>query len=415
MTNIGINEAPDDETDIVLDSLIRFIDREVAQCEKENVELLSSERTIYGPDGRYSDTILALRKNIRMRSAELGFYNLFGSEKLGGSGWGAKAALRTQERLNMHCGPDRALVQTVVLPSPFTNGLSPLLEYLNSELLENHIKHISSGERTLCFALSEPDAGSDVFGIKTVARRDGEFWVLNGTKQWITNAPYADYAFVFAITNGADVRARKGGITGFFIETNTVGFNVPRTIPIMGHLGSEIGVITLDNLRVHDSHRIGPVDKGLNVAMHGINAGRLAMAGTCVGLARWALNQSLDYARIRKAFGKYIAEHQAIQTMLAEIAMDIYASKSMASNCADLLERGVPVTKEISMVKAYSTEMLNRVMDKAIQIHGGMGLTNELRLEAGYRFARILKIPDGTAEIQRRTIAKELLSGNIEI
>ncbi|HMM73567.1 MAG TPA: acyl-CoA dehydrogenase, partial [Rhodocyclaceae bacterium] len=245
--------------------------------------------------------------------------------------------------------------------------------------------------------------------------RDGDHWVLNGTKQWITNAPYADYAMIFAVTDEALARERKGGITGFFVETSAAGFSVPSVIPTMGHLGAEIGIVTLDNVRVHDSHRLGPVDKGLSVALGGVNVGRLGMAGTCVGLARWALDQATEYAKVRKTFGRPIADHQAVQFMLAESAMDIYAAKTMAHDCALRVDRGERATKELSMTKAFATEMLNRVMDRCIQVHGAMGLTNELRLEAGFRLARMMRIPDGTAEIQRRTIAGRLLSGDLDI
>jgi len=149
--------------------------------------------------------------------------------------------------------------------------------------------------------------------------------------------------------------------------------------------------------------------------MDGVNAGRMGMAATCLGLARWALDQAVDYAKVRKTSGVPIAEHQAVQFMLAECAMDIYAAKSMIQNCAWRIDQGQAATAQVSMVKAFSTEMLGRVMDRSIQVHGAMGLTNELRIEEGYRFARVMRIPDGTAEIQRRTIARQLLTGRTEL
>jgi acyl-CoA dehydrogenase len=394
------------------DTLIRFIDREVAAYEHEYRALLSSERTIYGEDGRYSAPMLALRRQVRMRSAELGFYTALSDESLGGGGLGAQAAVYIQERLNAHCGPGRHLVQTVVLPSPFTNGLSPVLRHLDAALLDSCRDELASGEKTMCFGLSEPDAGSDVFGMRTRAVRDGDHWIIEGSKQWITNAPYADYAMIFAITDEEKARAHRGGITGFFVPTTTPGFSVPSVIPIMGHLGADIGIISLDNVRVRDDQRLGPVDRGLSVALDGVNAGRLSMAASCLGLAQWALEQALAYAKVRKTFGQPIADHQAVQFMLAECAMDIYAAKTMIRHCAWLVDEGHAATKEVSIVKASSTEMVGRVMDRAIQIHGGMGLTNELRLEEGYRWARTMRIPDGTSEIQRRTIARRLLDGD---
>ncbi len=396
------------------DALIKFIDREVVPIEAANRELLSSERSIFNADGRYCDEVLALRRQIRMRSAELGFYSLFAPVSLGGEGMGAVAAITIQSMLHEHIGPGRHLIHPVVLPSPFTNGLTPVLANLEPSVFAAYREKIASGEKTLCFGLSEPDAGSDVYGIKTRAVRDGNDWLLTGTKQWISNSPYADYAMVFAITDPELCKRRSGGITGFFVDTKTPGFKVPRVISVMGHLGSDIGIITLDAVRVRDDHRLGAEGRGLSVAIKGVNTGRVGMAGQCVGLARWALKQAVEYARQRQTFGKPISEHQAVQFMLADCAMDIYAAKSMLQNCAWRIDQQLPAEGEVSMVKAYSTEMLNRVMDKCIQVHGGMGLTNEVRLEEGYRWARSMRIPDGTTEIQKRTIARRVLNGDLD-
>jgi len=397
------------------DALIKFIDREVVPIEEAHRELLSSERHIFNADGRYCDQVLALRQKIRMRSAELGFYSLFSPASLGGEEMGAVAAITIQSMLHAHVGPGRHLIHPVVLPSPFTNGLSPVLASLEPSVFQTYRQTIASGEKTLCFALSEPDAGSDVYGMKTRAVRDGDDWVITGTKQWISNSPYADYAMVFAITDPDQCKQRSGGITGFFVDTKASGFKVPRVISVMGHQGSDIGIVTFDAVRVRDDHRLGAEGRGLSVAIKGVNTGRVGMAGQCVGLARWALKQALDYAKQRQTFGKPIAEHQAIQFMLADCALDIYAAQSMLQNCAWRVDQKLPVEGEISMVKASSTEMLNRVMDRCIQVHGGMGLTNDLRLEEGYRFARSMRIPDGTTEIQKRTIARRLLSGDLVI
>ncbi|WP_144730830.1 acyl-CoA dehydrogenase family protein [Extensimonas perlucida] len=405
----------DSDTQAIAEALLRFVEREVLPLEEQHRELLGSERTMFDARGRYVPEVLALRRQVRMRSAELGFYNLFGAESLGGGGQGALAMAHIQEALNHRVGPAHPLVQTVVISSPFTNGLSPVLRYLKPEVFALYGAGIASGEKTLCFGLSEPDAGSDVFGMKTRAVRDGDEWVITGTKQWITNSPYADYAMVFALTDPEAAARHKGGVTGFFVDTRAPGFAVPRVINTMGHLGGDTGVIVLEGVRVRDDHRLGEVGRGLQVAMDGVNTGRMGMAASCLGLARWALDQATEYAKVRKTFGVPIAEHQAIQFMLAESAMDIYAAKNMIQNCAWRLDTGRNATAQVSMVKAFSTEMLGRVMDRSIQIHGGMGLTNELRLEEGYRYARVMRIPDGTAEIQRRTIARQLLGGHVDL
>jgi len=405
----------DPDTVAIAEAVLRFVEREVMPLQQRHHDLLGSERTLFDASGRYVPEAMALRQQVRKRSAELGFYTLFGDEKLGGGGQGAQVMAHVQEVLNHGVGPAQPLVQTVVLPSPFTNGLSPVLRHLKQDIFAQYRDGIASGDKTLCFGLSEPDAGSDVFGMQTRAVRDGDEWVLTGTKQWITNSPYADYAMVFALTDPEAAAGHKGGVTGFFVDTRASGFSVPRIINTMGHLGGDTGVIVLDGVRVRDDHRLGDVGRGLAVAMDGVNAGRMGMAASCLGLARWALDQAVDYAKVRKTFGVPIAEHQAIQLMLADSAMDIYAARTMIQNCAWRLDTGRAANAQVSMVKAFSTEMLGRVMDRSIQIHGGMGLTNELRLEEGYRFARVMRIPDGTGEIQRRTIARQLLTGQADL
>ncbi|MBS7701222.1 MAG: acyl-CoA dehydrogenase [Chelatococcus sp.] len=399
----------------ICDALLRFVDQVVIPLEKQNAAQLSNERTIFDADGRYADCVLALRKHVRMKAAEAGFYTMLGSEELGGGGLGAVVAAWVQLNIARRYGPERHLIHHVVVPSPFTNGLSPVLRYMQPELREAYLPAIASGERTLCFALSEPDAGSDPQAMRTRAVREGDHWVITGTKQWITNSPYADHAVVFAVTDPEAAEARKGGITAFFVNTNCPGFSVTSVVPLMGHAGGDTGIVAIEGLRIPDSHRVGAVGEGLAVAMQGINAGRLGMSATCVGYAEWALAAATDYARTRRTFGRPIAAHQAVQFHLADMAMDIFASKSMLLTCAARVDAGLPARGEVAMVKCSATEMLSRCMDRAIQVHGAMGLTNELRLEAGYRFARIMRIPDGTGEMQRRTVASELLRGSLSL
>jgi acyl-CoA dehydrogenase len=395
------------------DSLIRFVEQEVVPIENANKGLLSSDRTIFDDSGRFTPEVEALKREVRMRSSAQGFYTMFGPAEIGGGGLGPLAAVYLNARVSAHCGPDRVLIHPVVIPSPFTNGLSPILTNLDPALRDRYLPSLASGDKTLCFGLSEPDAGSDVFAMKTRAVRDGDDWTITGSKQWITNGPYADYAMIFAATDPDLATQRKGGVTGFFVDTKSVGFSVVSTIPIMGHLGAEIGILSFDGLRVADSHRLGAVDQGLKVALQGVNTGRLGLSATCIGLARWALDQAVEYAKVRKTFGKPIGEHQAVQILIADSALDIYTAETMLVDCALKLERGERALAETSMVKLHCTEAANRVFDRCIQVHGGMGLTNELRLEAGYRFARSMRIPDGTSEIQRRTIARDLLANGM--
>ncbi|MDQ0884483.1 acyl-CoA dehydrogenase family protein [Peribacillus sp. V2I11] len=402
-----------EETQEIINGIKQFINKVVIPLEEENRDLLYNERKYYLEDGRRHPKVEELRRIVRKESAKAGFYTMFGAEELGGGGFGPLTALLVNEAIGKHY-PHRKLIEHVVIPSPFTNGLTPVLNGLKQELKDKYIEGIGSGEKTLCFGLTEPDAGSDVWGIKTRAVKDGNEWVLNGTKQWISHAHYADYCMLFAVTNPELQAKRKGGITCFFVETKLEGFNVDSVIPVMGSLGGDATIISIDNLRIPEENIIGELDQGFGKAMNGINNGRLGMSGKCIGSAQWALQKAVEYSKIRKTFGKTLSEHQTIQNMLAECALDIYAARNMALNCAWKIENSTKTpTKEISMVKAFCTEMMGRVYDRAIQIHGGMGLSNELGLEEGYRNARLVRIPDGTSEIHRRTIARSLLKGDL--
>jgi acyl-CoA dehydrogenase len=191
---------------------------------------------------------------------------------------------------------------------------------------------------------------------------------------------------------------------------------VENILPVMGHVASDCGTIALDEVRVPNDRIMGVVDQGFQIGMLGISEGRLSIAAGCLGMAEWALDRCLEYVKERKTFGVTLSEHQAIQFMLADSAIDIFTAKQTVIRTAQLVD-AAPTTgrlpvKEISIAKAYSVEAAERVLDRAIQIHGAMGLSNEMRFHEGFRIARTLRIPDGTSEIQRRTIARQLLRGD---
>lgn len=402
-----------EETKEIINGLKQFIDKVVIPIEEKNEEILYNPRKYFLEDGRHSEEVEELRSQVRKESSKAGFYTMFGAKELGGEEFGPITAVLVQEFLGKHY-PNNKLIHQIVIPSPFTNGLTPVLNGLNEHLKEKYIDGIRTGEKTLCFGLSEPDAGSDVWNLKTRAVKDGSEWVINGTKQWISNAAYADYCLLFAVTDPELTKQRKGGITCFFVETDREGFSVDSVIPVMGDLGGEAAIISIDNLRIPEENIVGELHMGFGRAINGINTGRLGMSGKAIGSAQFALEKAVEYSKIRETFGKKISEHQMIQNMLAECAIDIYAARNMALNCAWKIESNKRVPrKEISMTKAFCTEMVGRVYDKAMQIHGGVGVTNELGLESGYRHARMLRIPDGTSEIHRRTIARSLLRGDL--
>ena len=412
---VGSSGAEAIEHKEIIDALFGFVDKAVAPLEEKHRDLLEDPTRIFDERGLMSPEYQDVSRQVRELSAEAGFYSLYSAEELGGGNLSATGVVAVQEAMHHKYGPDRTLVHESVIPSPFTNGLSPLLLELDPQLLAERIDAIRDGVATLCFALSEPDAGSDVLNLRTKATPVEGGWVINGQKQWISNAAHASHAFVFAVTNPDAVRERSGGISCFFVDTDTEGFSVDTGIPMMGSRGSNATIISLTDVRVSRQQIVGEEGAALRLALGGISRGRLTMSATCVGLARWALDMSVEYANTRRTFGRAIGEHQMIQAKLAEMAMEIYLCHSAVLRTAEMVDAGRSSIKETSIVKARCTEMVGKVLDEAIQIHGGLGLTNELGLEAGYRYARMLRIPDGTSEIQRRTIAKRLLGGDLDL
>ena len=421
-TDVGI---PEDIRDIVKASVIgiqQFIDSAVLPMERDLGDVLTNERKFFREDGRATEEVLDARRQVRMKSAEAGYYGMFAPESVGGGGLGVRSMVFVEEGMYRKYGPGRPLITWAkgFLSQPtiasFVDGPSHMLVSVSDGVRQDFLPSVANGEAMVCFALSEADAGSDVWGIKTRARRDGDDWVINGSKQWITNSPYADYAIVFAVTNEEMMAQRKGGISAFFVETTAPGYSFDGVLPVMGHVGGDCGSMTFDNVRVPADRLVGPLDQGFQIAMLGISEGRVSISANCIGMCEYALDRSLEYSQQRMSFGKPISEYQAIQFMLADMAINIFTMKYMVLQTAALVETfpqtGRLPVKEISMAKAYAVEKTQECYDHAIQVHGGMGLTNELQLNEGFRIARTLRIPDGTGEIQRRTIARQMLRGD---
>lgn len=400
-----------DDRDALINGLTTFIDRTVVPIEEENADFLANDREVFAGNGGYSLKTRKLIRTVRKTAAEAGYYAMFAPTDIGGGGQGYELYFDVWEHLHHIYGPARLLPYEAV--SHWTGGPSFLCSAMSDGLRAKALSEIMSGEAALCFAMSEPNAGSDAWSMTTNAVRDGDDWIINGTKQWISHAPHADYVTVFAVTDDDQRRKRAGGITAFMVPTSTEGFRIDSVIRLFGSIGGNEAIISFDDVRVPSENILGKENDGFNLALEGVSLGRLYNAGRCVGLARWALEQAVDYSKTRRTFGRPIAEYQGVSFMLADMAMDIYAGKSMAHDCASRLEAGQPALKELNMVKAYSTEMCSRVFDKAMQIHGGMGLTNEMRLYDGWHQARIVRIADGTGEIMRRNIANSLLAGNV--
>ena len=266
---------------------------------------------------------------------------------------------------------------------------------------------MASGRLLGAYALSEASAGSDPAAMRTTAVRDGSGWVLNGEKVWITNGDMADLITVYAIT---DARlGAKGGVTAFLVPRDSAGFSVGKREEKMGQRGSSTVTLAFEDVRLGDEYRLGEVGQGFRIAMGTLDRGRLALGANCLGCAREAHSLSVAYAQQRVAFGKPLGEHQAIQWMLADSALEIYAMESLIYRTAHLCDAHQPFSRESAMVKLYCSEALDRIVDRAVQIHGGMGYSAEFVVEKLYRDARVTRIYEGTSEIQRMVIARDVL------
>jgi acyl-CoA dehydrogenase len=280
----------------------------------------------------------------------------------------------------------------------------------NAEQREQYLMPCIRGETWDCLAMTEPAAGSDLRGMKATARPDGDDWVLNGTKHFISHADLAGFAIVFVATGEEDTpRGPKKKITAFFVDKGTKGFNVRDGYRNVSHRGYTNAVLEFDDCRLNKRQILGEVHKGFEVANSWLGATRLQVASNCLGRAERAMGHALSYAAERKQFGQQIGKFQGISFKLADMAMELKAAELLTREAAWKYDQGTVSEADMSMAKLKATEVLAMIADEAIQIHGGMGLMEELPLERIWRDARVERIWEGTSEIQRHIISRELL------
>jgi acyl-CoA dehydrogenase len=400
----------DAERQEVIDGLISFVERYVQPLQSGLSEFWADPRRYFGADGTEAPEVVAARRSVRQASASAGYYTMFTPPELGGVGLGHRLYFEVIETINHRYGPGQPAEQLAadVIANWFT-GPGPIWLHASPALRSAMLPDLNAGAVHGCFALSEAEAGSDVWGIQTTAQPDGDGWVITGSKQWASWSSHADFALVFAVTDPAARAARKGGITCFCVPADTPGYQFQSVIPIFGEPGGREGILSLTEVRVPDTHRIGPLGQGLTMAFLTLTRTRLWMAAQSSGQGRWALDRGVAYAAHRRTFGKAIAEHQSVQDLLADSAVDLAAVRAMALDCADKADRGFDVRAETAMCKLFATNAAFRVFDRMIQVHGGIGVASELRLVDGWKLARLGRITEGSDEIMRRTIVKELL------
>jgi alkylation response protein AidB-like acyl-CoA dehydrogenase len=394
----------------IREGIANFIEAEVVPRHKANAELLENEHRTFTADGRYHPDVLRLMKEVRRASSKAGYYTMCVPEQLGGAGMGYTAWFAAWEQIATSCHGRYFLGEQTVAHWAF--GPSPVLEHLTATTREQVLPALMAGEQTTCFGMSEPDCGSDALMMKTRAEPDGNGWRLNGSKIWTTNSPYADYCIVFAVTDPEAAAKRRGGISAFLVPTNSPGFAVQRVIRMWGHGGGNEAVLTFENVRIEPEQLVGELHKGFATAMLGVNLGRVYNSARAVALGRWAIGEALEYVKIRKTFGKPLADYQSVTFPLAEAAMQIHAAHLMARNACALLDAGLPARKELSMTKTFAVAAGQFALDRAMQAHGAIGFTNEMYFAQNFLRMRMLNVADGTHEVLRRTIVKEMLDGD---
>lgn len=298
---------------------------------------------------------------------------------------------------------DGAISTIVSVQNSLICGIT--LAYGSEQQKQTYLPKFASGEWLGCFCLTEPHVGSDASAILCKAERDGDYWVLNGVKQFITSGKNAQVALVFAVT---DKQAGKKGISCFLVPTNTQGYLVTRIEDKMGQHASDTATITFEDCRIPLENLVGQQGEGYKIALSNLAAGRIGIAAQSVGMARAAFDAAVQYANERKAFGVELVQHQAVSFRLADMATQIEAAHQLVLHAATLKDAGLPCLKEASMAKLFASTMAERVCSDAIQIHGGYGYVSDFPVERIYRDVRVSQIYEGASDIQRLVIAREV-------
>jgi len=332
--------------------------------------------------------------------AGLGAFGVTVPEEWGGAGLDTVSLALALEEI---AAGDGATSTIVAVNNSVVCG--PVLAYGTAEQKEKFLRPLASGNWLGCFCLSEPHAGSDAAAITTRAVRDGDEFVLNGVKQFITSGKNADIAIVFAVT---DRNAGKKGISAFIVPTSTPGYRVARIEEKMGQHASDTAQIVFEDCRIPAENLLGAEGDGYRIALSNLEGGRIGIAAQAVGMARAALEAALQYAKQRVAFGKPIIEHQAVNFRLADMATKIEVARQMVWHAASLRDAKQPCLKEASMAKLFASEMAEEVCSDAIQIHGGYGYVADFPVERIYRDVRVTQIYEGASDIQRLVIGRAL-------
>ncbi|KQY14800.1 acyl-CoA dehydrogenase [Massilia sp. Root133] len=332
--------------------------------------------------------------------AQLGAFGVAVPEQYGGAGLDYVALALVLEEIAAGDGGTSTIISVNNCPV-----CSIAMTYANAAQKERWLRPLAQGDLLGAFALTEPHTGSDAAALRTTAVRDGDHYVLNGTKQFITSGKHGDVAIVMAVTSKA---AGKKGISAFWVPTDTPGYIVAGIEQKMGQHSSDTAQIVFDNCRVPVENLIGEEGQGYKIALSGLEGGRIGIASQSVGMARAAFEAALAYAKERESFGTPIFDHQAVQFRLAEMAMQIEAARQLILHAAAMKDAGLPCLKEAAMAKLFASEMAERVVSSAMQVFGGYGYVADFPVERIYRDVRVCQIYEGTSDIQKILIARAL-------
>ncbi|AKJ69311.1 acyl-CoA dehydrogenase domain-containing protein [Pandoraea thiooxydans] len=339
-------------------------------------------------------------KDVHRQLAELGAYGVAVPEAYGGAGLDYLALALILEEIAAGDGGTSTVISVNNCPV-----CSMLMSFASEAQKQQWLVPLARGEKLGAFCLTEPHVGSDAAALRTTATRDGEHYVLNGVKQFITSGKHGDVAIVMAVT---DKSAGKRGISAFLVPTDTPGYIVARLEEKLGQHSSDTAQILLENCRIPVANRLGEEGEGYRMALSGLEGGRIGIASQAIGMARAALEAALAYAKERESFGQPLFQHQAVQFRLADMATQIEVARQMVWHAAALKDAGLPCLKEAAMAKLFASEMAERVCSDAIQVHGGYGYVSDFPVERIYRDVRVCQIYEGTSDIQKILIARAL-------
>lgn len=360
-------------------------------------------RNVVGPRAKEVDRSHEYPKDTIKEMSELGLMGVEVPEEWGGSGMDAMCYVIAVEEISAACGSTG-----VIMSAHNSLAIAPIQKFGTDDHKKKYLAPLARGELIGCLALTEPSAGSDAAAIKTKAELVGDEWVINGSKLFITNGKEAGVIVLFARTD--DDPGHKG-LSAFIVPSDAPGYSVGKLEDKLGIVGSSTAELVFEDCKIPEANLLGERGKGFGVAMYTLDGGRIGIAAQAVGIARGAINASVEFAKERIQFGQPIAKFQAIQFMLADMATEIDAARLLTWRAAQMKMAGVSYSKESAMAKLYAAEASERVTSKAIQIHGGYGYTKDYPVERYFRDSKITAIYEGTSEIQRIVISREVLKG----